>query len=56
MTKIDFQCNFDIIITIQNDWRLAECTEHFGQFIGNIGPIEEKKKQNRMIKAVMGVE
>lgn len=30
--------------------------ERFGLFIGNIGLIEEKKKQNRMIKAVMGVE
>jgi hypothetical protein len=32
------------------------CTGLFGQFIGIIGQIEEKKKQNRMIKAVMGVE
>jgi hypothetical protein len=32
------------------------CTDVFGLFIGSIGPIEEKKKQNRMIRAVMGVE
>lgn len=32
------------------------CTERFGQFIGSIGLIEEKKIQKRMIKAVMSVE
>lgn len=28
------------------------CTVLFGQFIGIIGQIEKRKKQNRMIKAV----